>query len=311
MPPRPLPLPWRFDADSLSVEERFGYRRDVWPEAQKLIEIRPGQRVLDVGTGAGAMVRFAAEGMAGKGEIVGVDHDPAMLEKARASMPSSADLRIRFEEGTATKLPFADASFDATISGYLLCVIPDPLVALREMARVTRPGSVVASFSCFCKSGFFPIFAGVHDFAGLGRLDELRRRFVDVRRVHVRNPSLGLPSGRDLDVWADYARAGLVDLRIKGFLTVFAPSDARWTDAEAREYVESRRRIELSMLDNLTDAQRETIASNGFSRAEQAELRALLERKYAWLLEDDRRIRAGMELVTDPAVLIVGRVPRG
>lgn len=302
-------LPWRFDADSLTVEERFGYRREVWPEAQKLIQLRPGQRVLDVGTGAGAIVRFAAEAMQGKGEIVGLDHDPALLQKARDSMPSSADLTVRFEEGSALKLPFADASFDATLSGFLLCVLPDPLAALREMARVTRPGSVVASFSCFCKSGFFPVFAGVHALPGIERLEEMRRRFVDVRRVHVRNPSLGLPNGRDLDVWADYARAGLVDLRIKGFLTVFAPSDARWTDAEAREYVESRRRIELGMLDNLTDAQRETIAQNGFSRAEQAELRDLLERKYDWLIEDDRRIRSGMELVTDPAVLIVGRVP--
>lgn len=304
-----MTLPWRFAADDLSIEERFGYRRDVWPEAARFIGLQPGQRVLDVGTGAGALVRFAAEAIEGRGDITAVDHDADLLVKARASMPSSLGLSVRFEEGDATRLHYPDASFDVTLSGFLLCVLPDPLVTLREMRRVTRPGGVVASFSCFCKSGFFPVFAGVHDFPGLERLDELRRRFVDVRRMHVRNPALGLPNGRDLDVWADYARAGLVDLRIRGFLTVFAPSDARWSDAEAREFVEGRRRIELRMVDHLTSEQRATLAQHGFSGTQLEELRALLETKYAWLLEDDRRIRAGMELVTDPAVLIVGRVP--
>lgn len=307
-----MPVPsWRFSPESLSVEERFGYSRQVWPEAARFIGLQPGQRVLDVGTGAGAMVRFAAEAMQGRGEIVGLDHDPGMLEAARQAMPSSPELRVRFEEGSALKLPFGDAGFDVALSGFLLCVLPEPLAALREMRRVTRPGGLVASFSCFCKSGFFPVFEGLHAFDGAGRLPDLQQRFKDVRRVHVRNPALGLPSGRDLDVWADYARAGLVDLRIRGFLTVFAPGDARWSDEEAREYVESRRRIELQMVDNLTSEQRATMARHGFPEAELAELRALLERKYAWLLEDDARIRRGMELVTDPAVLIVGRVPGG
>lgn len=304
-----MALPWRFSGDALSIEERFGYRRDVWPEAARFIQLRPGMRVLDVGTGAGSLVRFAAEAMKGEGEIVGVDHDPEMVEQARRSMPAEPGLLVSFHEGSALALPFPDASFDVTMSGFLLCVLPDPLAALREMRRVTRPGGTIASFSCFCKSGFFPIFAGIHEMEGLERLEELRRRFVDTKRVHVRNPALGIPSGRDLDVWADHARAGLEALKIRGFLTVFAPSDARWTDAEALEFVKARWRIESMMVDNLTEPQKEVLAREGFSRAELAELRALLDRKYAWLIEDVGRIRRGMELLTDPAVLIVGRVP--
>lgn len=304
-----MTLPWRFSVDSLSLEERFAYRRDVWPEMARFIDLQPGSRVLDVGTGGGAMVRFAAEAMGGKGRIVGVDHDEDVLAKARENIPSGPDLEVKFERGDALKLPAANATFDVTLSGFILCVLPDPLAALREMKRVTKPGGLVASLSCFCKSGFFPVFAGVHSFEGLERLDELRRRFTDARRVNVRNPALGLPNGRDLDVWADYSRVGLVDLKIRGFLAVFAPSDSRWSDAEAREYVAGRKGIELSMLDNLTPAQKDAIEEGGFSRAEMSELRSLLERKYAWLLEDDSRIRRGMELVTDPMVLIVGRVP--
>lgn len=304
-----MALPWRFSGDSLSIEERFGYRRDVWPEAARFIQLQPGMRVLDVGTGAGSIVRFAAEAMQGKGAIVGIDHDPEMVKQASASMPSGPDLDVSFREGSALSLPFPDASFDVTISGFLLCVLPDPLAALREMRRVTRPGGTIASFSCFCKSGIFPVFAGIHDMEGLERLDELRRRFVDARRIHVRNPALGLPNGRDLDVWADHARAGLTDLRIRGFLTVFAPSDARWTNEEAVEFVKARWRIESMMADNLTEPQKDALERAGFTRAELHELRALLDRKYAWLLEDITRIRKGMELLADPAILIVGRVP--
>lgn len=301
-------LPWRFSADSLSLEERFGYARDVWPQAAEFVGLRPGMRVLDVGCGTGSFTRFVAASVGAEGEAVGLDHDEALLARAReAGAPAGA--RLRYEQGSAAKLPFPDASFDVVASSFLLCVVPEPLLLLREMRRVARPGGLVASLSCFCKSGIFPTFAGLHDFEGAQRLEEMRRRFMDARRVHVRNPALGLPNGRDLDVWGDYHRAGLEELRIRGFLTVFAPSDARWTDAQAREYVEGRRRIELEMLDGLTPAQRDTLARHGFPQEEQEELRALLDRKHAWLLADDARIRRGMELLCDPAVLIVGRVP--
>lgn len=300
---------WRFSPDSLTLEERFGYAREVWPQAQEFIGLKSGMGVLDVGCGAGAFTRFAVAALQGRGQAVGLDHDDIMLEKARATVPSSQELPVRFERGSAMKLPFEDATFDAVLSGFVLCVLPEPLVALREMRRVTKPGGIIASLSCFCKSGIFPTFAGIHEFEGAQRLEDLRRRFLDVRRTQVRNPALGLPNGRDLDVWADYARAGLVDLRIKGFMTVFAPSDARWSDAEAREYVEGRRRIELEVADALPEADLAKLERGGFPRAEVREMRALLERKYEWLLADDGRIRRGMELLCDPAVLIVGRVP--
>lgn len=300
---------WRFSDASLGLEERFGYRQDIWPHMAEFIGMRPGMSVLDVGTGPGALVRFAAQAMQGRGSIVGVDHDEALLQKARESMPPTPGLDVRFERGEALKLPFEDAQFDVVLSGYLLCVLPEPLAALREMRRVAKPGGLVASLSCFCKSGIFPAFRGIHDFDGVERLEELRRRFLETRRVHVRNPALGLPSGKDLDVWADYARAGLADLRIRGFMTVFAPSDARWTDAQAREYVEGIGRVELDLLDNLSPAQREALARHGFSGEELAELRALVARKYGWLLADPARIRRGMELTCDPAILIVGRAP--
>lgn len=300
---------WRFDGDYLNLEERCGYRRAVWPAARAAMGMKPGMRVLDVGCGAGAFTRFVAEALEGRGAVVGVDHDEDLLAKARASTPARDGLEVEFRRADALKLDFPDASFDAVVSGFLLCILPSPLDALREMRRVTKPGGLIASLSCFCKSGNFPMFGGVHEMPGIERYNDLRVRFADTRRVHVRNPALGLPNGKDLDVWGDYARAGLVDLRIDGFLTMFAPGDARWSAADAREYVEGRGRIEREMMERLSDADVAKLERGGFSRAELAELRALTAQKYAWLLADDARIRRGMEVLADPSVLITGRVP--
>ncbi len=300
---------WRFDADALSVEERFGYRSQIWPHARTVVPIKPGMRVLDVGCGGGAFTRFIASCMDGDGEIVGVDRDEDLLERARATAPQGPELKVEMHVMDAADLDFPDDHFDAVVSGFLLCVIPSPLGVLREMRRVTKPGGIVASLSCFCKSGIFPSFEGLHGFDGHDRLHNLWRRFFDTRRIHLRNPALGLPNGRDLDVWGDSARAGLVDLRIHGYLTVLAPSDARWSDADAVDFMTERRRIELGVIDGLTADQREEMERAGLSGKEIDELRALLEKKYDWLAADVRRVRDGMELLTEPSVLIVGRAP--
>lgn len=305
-----METPYRFNAESLSLDERFGYSRQVWPRLRERLALPARSRVLEVGCGNGAFTRFLVSSVGSGSEVVGVDRDAVLLDEARAKTPAPDDVKVSFEVGDALSLERSPASFDSAFSAFLLCVIPEPLAALAEMRRVVRPGGLVASLSCFCKSGIFPTFAGLHEFDGAERLEALRRRFEETRRVHVRNPMLGLPNGRDLDVWGDYARAGLEDLRIDGFLTVFAPSDARWSDAEAREFVEGRRRIELAMVDNLGAGDREKLARGGFSAADLAELRALLARKFGWLLADDARFRRGMEIVAEPAVLITGRVPR-
>lgn len=96
-----------------------------------------GKDVLECGCGTGLllekMARFA-------NRAVGVDLSPGMLETARAR-------GLDVSEGSVTKLPFADASFDMTCSFKVLAHVPDVALALSEMARVTRPGGwIVAEF---------------------------------------------------------------------------------------------------------------------------------------------------------------------
>jgi demethylmenaquinone methyltransferase/2-methoxy-6-polyprenyl-1,4-benzoquinol methylase len=98
------------------------------------------ERLLDVATGTG-MVAFA---MARRGycEVVGIDQSEQMLDAARARLANTPALtgRVRFLQGEAERLPFADAEFDALSFTYLLRYVDDPAATIRELARVVAPG---------------------------------------------------------------------------------------------------------------------------------------------------------------------------
>ena len=98
--------------------------------------VQEAQRVLDVATGTGAV---ALELVKRGHTVVGIDQSPEMLSVARARLPE-----VAFHEGRAEALPFADAEFDALTFTYLLRYVDDPPATLRELARVVRPGGVVA-----------------------------------------------------------------------------------------------------------------------------------------------------------------------
>ena len=101
--------------------------------------IQPGQSVLDVACGTGVVARTAADRLAGNGVVTGVDLNAGMLAVAERLRPD-LDWRI----GDVADLPFPDRTFDAVLCQMALMFFPDRLAALREMARVTRPGGVVA-----------------------------------------------------------------------------------------------------------------------------------------------------------------------
>ena len=101
-----------------------------------MIGVPAGTRFLDVGCGDGGLACAAA--MQGA-EVTGVDPDPAMLAAAR-KRASKANLAATFVEGRVEQLPFPDASFDVVASVTVLCFVADAAGAVREMARVLRPG---------------------------------------------------------------------------------------------------------------------------------------------------------------------------
>jgi demethylmenaquinone methyltransferase/2-methoxy-6-polyprenyl-1,4-benzoquinol methylase len=108
------------------------------------VEAGPESRVLDVATGTAAVAMALARGFGCR--VVGVDQSAGMLASARARV-AAAGLgdRIELVEGRAESLPFDDGSFDALTFTYLLRYVDEPGETLRELARVVRPGGVIAS----------------------------------------------------------------------------------------------------------------------------------------------------------------------
>jgi SAM-dependent methyltransferase len=123
--------------------ERFMGRwsRHLAPPFLKFAGVKDGDRVLDVGSGTGSLA-FAVLDAAPAGRVVGVDPSAAYVAHARARASGG---RATFEEGDAQRLRFPDGSFDKALSLLVVNFIPDRAAAVREMARVTRPGGVVAA----------------------------------------------------------------------------------------------------------------------------------------------------------------------
>jgi len=110
----------------------------------RLVTLRPGMRVLDVGCGTGVLAAQLAEQRRDLGRICGVDLSTGMLETARRlAAERGLGGAIEFVQGDAEHLGFEDASFDAVVSLYALRHFPDPAQAIREMRRVCRPGGQV------------------------------------------------------------------------------------------------------------------------------------------------------------------------
>jgi ubiquinone/menaquinone biosynthesis C-methylase UbiE len=108
-----------------------------------LPHLRPGMSLLDCGCGAGTITIGLAQAVT-PGEVVGVDHEPAQFEQARALAAEHGVDNVRFETADLFTLPFADDGFDAAFAHAVLMHVGDRKAALREMRRVVRPGGVVA-----------------------------------------------------------------------------------------------------------------------------------------------------------------------
>lgn len=98
------------------------------------------QTVVDVGTGTG----FMAAGLAPSAQkVIGVDFSDAMLQVARENMAHVGLSNVEFRQGDLEHLPLEDASGDVVVANMALHHAPDPAAALREMARVCKPGGHV------------------------------------------------------------------------------------------------------------------------------------------------------------------------
>jgi SAM-dependent methyltransferase len=104
------------------------------------LALKPGTRVLDVACGSGNLAIPAARAGA---IVTGVDIAPNLLEQARARAAAEG-LTIKFDEGDAEKLPYADGAFDVVVTMFGAMFAPRPELVSAELVRVTVPGGTIA-----------------------------------------------------------------------------------------------------------------------------------------------------------------------
>ncbi|HKC27243.1 MAG TPA: methyltransferase domain-containing protein [Jatrophihabitans sp.] len=130
--------------DQVGVDFFAPAARDVVARAA----LRPGERVLDIGTGRGAVLFAAADAVGAQGRAVGIDISSRMAELTQAEAAARGLENVTAMQGDAEQPEFADGSFDAVLAGLAIFFLPDPAAALRRYAALLKPGGRVA-FSTF------------------------------------------------------------------------------------------------------------------------------------------------------------------
>jgi len=138
----------RYGWDRAVAAYEAGWRDQLEPAQSlmlEMVDLQPGERVLDVACGTGLVSFRVAEAVGARGAVVGTDISGEMVEAARRSAAERDVGNASFERSDAEALPFADGTFDAAVCGLGLMYVPDPVKALGEMRRLLRPGGRAAA----------------------------------------------------------------------------------------------------------------------------------------------------------------------
>ncbi|MEV6794355.1 methyltransferase domain-containing protein [Streptomyces sp. NPDC051320] len=203
-------------------------RRTAANSAGYLLDsLKPHMRILDIGCGPGTITADLAE-LVPDGRVVGVDMAPAILEQARALAAERSLTNTDFAVADVHALDYPDDSFCVVHAHQVLQHVGDPVQALREMRRVTKPGGIIA-----VRDGDYGAFTWSPASPGLDRWLELYRR---VARANGGEPD----AGRRLLSWAQ--QAGLTDITSTATNWVFATPEERdwWSGLWAERTTASR-----------------------------------------------------------------------
>jgi SAM-dependent methyltransferase len=173
------------------------YSRLLAPQLADFAGVRSGQRVLDVGSGPGSLTGELVARL-GSGAVAAVDPSEPFVAAARERYPG-VDVR----RASAESLPFADMAFDAAIAQLVVHFMTDPVAGLREMARVTRSGGVVAACVWDHASGHGPLNLFWSAARALDPTVDDESRLAGVREGHLAElfDSAGLHEIADTTLW--------------------------------------------------------------------------------------------------------------
>ncbi|MEW2131094.1 class I SAM-dependent methyltransferase [Streptomyces sp. NPDC005435] len=195
-----------------SVLRSHTWRTAANSAAYLLSSLKPHMKVLDIGCGPGTITADLAA-LVPDGRVTGLDRAPGILEQARATAAERGLDNVDFAVGDVHALDFPDDTFCVVHAHQVLQHVGDPVRALREMARVTRPGGIVAVRDAdYAAMTWYPAVDG---------LDEWLDLYERVARDNGGEPD----AGRRLKSWA--LEAGLRDVTASSSTWTFATEEER------------------------------------------------------------------------------------
>jgi ubiquinone/menaquinone biosynthesis C-methylase UbiE len=204
-----------------------------------------GLRWIDVGCGNGAFTELLAERCAAA-EIQGVDPSEAQLAFARSR--HSAGI-AQFRQGDAMALPFADNSFDAAAMALVIFFVSDPPAAIAEMARVIRPGGLVASYAWDMENGGFPNEPILAEMRAMGlaptrppspaasRMENLRTLWTDAGLDRIETREITVQ--RTFTDFEDFWGAALLGASIKATVATMTPEQLEQLKESVRNQLDA------------------------------------------------------------------------
>ena len=204
------------DAGVKAVAEAFGYSAEelssIPAEANMglscgnptaIASIRPGEVVVDLGSGGGLDVFLASQLVGPNGRAIGIDMTPAMIERAWSNALAGGYKNVEFHLAEIEKIPLHDASVDCVISNCVINLAPDKPAVFREIARILKPGGRLAVSDIALKGELPPavaksLAAYVGCIAGAIHVDAYREGLLAAGFEHVQV----VDSGADLNAYA-------------------------------------------------------------------------------------------------------------
>jgi ubiquinone/menaquinone biosynthesis C-methylase UbiE len=230
----------RFD-DGASYERMMGtwsrFAGDIFLD---WLAPAPGLRWIDVGCGNGAFTERIVECCAPE-DVEGVDPSEGQLAFARTR---PAARLAQFRQGDAMALPFADNSFDAAVMALVIFFVPEPAKGVAEMARVVRPGGMVAAYAWDILGGGFPAEPLMAEMRAMGltpllppsvdaaKLDALRALWTDAGLEAIETRQIAVE--RTFAGFDDFWTTNLLGSNIAATVAGMAPADVEQLKARVR-----------------------------------------------------------------------------
>ena len=199
---------------------------------QAIAALKPGETVLDLGSGAGFDCFLAAKRVGRSGRVIGVDMTPEMVAKARDNARRVEATNVEFRLGEIEHLPVADASVDAIVSNCVINLSPNKLAVFHEAFRALRPGGRLAISDVVALKDMPPDLAQSVEaltgcVAGAAKIEELRALLVDAGFESVQieaRPESRAIIGQCMPGAEDYVVSATIEGTKPGGKTCCAPS---------------------------------------------------------------------------------------